>query len=162
MTNQNYTVYTDGSCSGNPGSGGWAFMILNEDGNIMSSGCGSCPKTTNNRMELLAVINGLNNTPEFSHVVVLCDSQYVSNAFNNRWLDKWQNNNWKTASGSAVKNQDLWKRLLSAYQSRLVEFRWVKGHALNEYNNAVDQSAVSANRQQINSSEDVGYNMYGC
>ena len=113
-------------------------------------------------MELLAVINGLNNTPEFSHVVVLCDSQYVSNAFNNRWLDKWRNNTWKTASGSAVKNQDLWKKLLSAYQSRLVEFRWVKGHALNEYNNAVDQSAVSANRQQINSSEDVGYNMYGC
>lgn len=132
-------LYTDGACSGNPGAGGWA-SILNYQGKEKIFTGGEL-ETTNNRMELMAIIVGLENIKSGAKIKVFSDSAYVVNAFNQNWLSNWQRNNWKTSGKSDVLNKDLWQRLLAAKQDKEVEFVKVKGHSDNENNNRCDALA---------------------
>ena len=134
-------IYTDGACSGNPGLGGYcAILIYNGIEKIVS---GSEQGTTNNRMELLAVIKGLEALKEKCKVNLYSDSQYVVDAFLQGWIENWQNNGWKTANKKPVKNPDLWLKLLEYNRVHDINFIKVKGHADNEYNNRCDQIAVA-------------------
>ena len=144
------TLYTDGACSGNPGVGGYGAILVHVDANGIrhekefSQGY---KMTTNNQMELLAVIVGLEALKKPCEVTVYSDSKYVVDAFNNKWIDGWIAKGWKTAGKSPVKNVDLWKRLLEAKKQHDVEFIWVKGHAGHEYNERCDSLAVAAGKK---------------
>jgi len=134
-------IYTDGACSGNPGKGGYcAILMYNGVEKVVS---GSEKETTNNRMELLAVIKGLECLKEQCSVKLYSDSTYVTDAFNKNWVTEWQLRGWRTASKKEVKNPDLWKRLIELTSFHQVEFIKVKGHSDNEYNNRCDKIAVS-------------------
>ena len=136
------TIYTDGACSGNPGPGGWgAVLIYNENKKEIS---GANKETTNNIMEITAVLEALKLLKEECKVKVYSDSAYVVNAFNNGWIYNWQKNNWKTADKKPVKNQELWQELYSLFKTHKVEFIKVKGHSDNELNNRCDFLATSA------------------
>lgn len=133
-------IYTDGACSGNPGLGGYCAILIYKG--VEKVVKGSEKDTTNNRMELLAVIKGLEALKEPCQVDLYSDSQYVVDAFNKGWIETWQQNNWRTSNKSDVKNVDLWKQLISLAQINTVNFIKVKGHADNEYNNKCDKFAV--------------------
>jgi ribonuclease HI len=135
-------IYTDGSCSGNPGPGGWAAILIH--GRHEREISGSEPDTTNNRMELRAVVESLRALNKPCKALVHTDSAYIANAFNDRWIDNWQKRGWKTAAKKLVKNKDLWLDLLSAMEIHDVTFVKVKGHADNALNNRVDELAVAA------------------
>jgi len=136
-------IYTDGACSGNPGVGGWGAILMY---NGHQKECAGYDKlTTNNRMELFGVIMALKQLKEPCEVEVYTDSAYVSNAFNQKWIEQWQKMGWKTASKSEVKNQDLWKMLLLEMNRHSIKFIKVKGHSDNEFNNRCDELA----REQI-------------
>lgn len=132
-------LYTDGACSGNPGPGGWGAVLL--FGPHRREMSGFEPNTTNNRMELTAVIEGFRALKEPCSVTVYSDSQLVVKAFNEGWLDNWQRTGFKQGK---VKNQDLWRQLLEAINSHRVKWVWVRGHAENELNNRCDQLARKA------------------
>ncbi len=133
-------LYTDGACSGNPGVGGWgAILIYNGHEKEVS---GYNKDTTNNRMEIFAVIQGLKQLNQPCEVTVYSDSAYVCNAFTEKWIDEWQANNWRTKSKDKVKNDDLWKLLLMQMEDHKVSFVKVKGHADNVYNNRCDKLAT--------------------
>lgn len=133
-------IYTDGACSGNPGPGGYcAILIYNGIEKIIS---GSEFETTNNRMELLGVIKGLEALKEKCHVELYSDSQYVVDAFNQGWINSWQLSGWRTANKKEVKNSDLWSKLLEYTNYHEVVFNKVRGHADNKYNNRCDKIAV--------------------
>ncbi len=133
-------IYTDGACSGNPGNGGYcAILIYNGVEKVVS---GAKVETTNNRMELLAVIEGLKCLKEKCDCVIYSDSQYVVDAFNKGWIEDWQKLGWKTSSKKPVKNIDLWQELLSVLSGNNYAFVKVKGHSDNEYNNRCDKIAV--------------------
>lgn len=129
-------IYTDGACSGNPGNGGWAAILIY--GNIKKEISGGEKQTTNNRMELRAVIEGLKALKQPCKVNLYSDSAYVVNAFLNNWIIDWQLNNWKTSSNKEVKNIDLWSELLDLLSIHKVTWHKVKGHSDNELNNACD------------------------
>lgn len=135
------TLYTDGACSGNPGKGGYAAILIYKG--LEKEIVGGEEVTTNNRMELAAVINGLEALKEPCLVEVYSDSQYVVGAMNEGWLDGWRKNGWKTSAKKPVKNPDLWQKLYELTLKHKVTFIKVKGHADNEYNNRCDQLAVS-------------------
>jgi ribonuclease HI len=135
-------MYTDGSCKGNPGPGGWAAILICGEHEKRFSG--SENNTTNNRMELKAIIEGMRALKRPVKLEVVTDSQYVSKAINEGWLDRWQKKGWKTAGKTPVKNQDLWEELLRLMQKHMVEFVWTKGHANDELNNEVDALAQKA------------------
>ncbi len=141
------TIYTDGACSGNPGPGGYGTILVYVDSKgvahekELSEGF---LDVTNNRMELMAVICGLEALNKPSSVTVITDSKYVADAFNNNWIEGWIKKGWKTAGKSAVKNVDLWQRLLKAKEPHDVKFVWIKGHAGHKYNERCDTLAVSA------------------
>ncbi len=141
-------IYTDGACSGNPGNGGYCAILIYKG--IEKVVSGSELNTTNNRMELLAVINGLKKLKEPCDVEIFSDSAYVTEAFNKMWIEDWQKNNWKTSSKQDVKNIDLWKELLSYTKKHKITFIKVKGHSDNEYNNRCDKIAVSEYKKIIN------------
>ncbi|MDE6565807.1 MAG: ribonuclease HI [Clostridia bacterium] len=135
-------IYTDGACSYNPGPGGWgAILIYNGVEKRISGGE---PNTTNNRMELLAVINGLSCLKEQCEVELFSDSAYVVNAYLQKWVDNWKANGWKKQK-SEIKNLELWKQLDSLVNFHNVKFIKVKGHSDNVYNNECDKMA----RQQV-------------
>ncbi len=136
------TLYTDGACSGNPGPGGWGVLL--QAGPHERTLKGAEPETTNNRMELMAVIEGLRALKEPCRVAVHTDSAYIVNAFAERWIDGWQRRGWKTAGKKPVKNRDLWEELLRLKAIHEVVFVKVKGHSDDERNNYVDGVAVSA------------------
>ena len=135
------TIYTDGACSGNPGPGGWAAILM--AGGAKKELSGGEKDTTNNRMELMAVIEGLNALKRPCKVDIYSDSAYVVNAFEQNWIDKWIRNGWKNSAKAEVANSDLWKRLLELTSTHNVTFHKVKGHADNEYNNRCDELAVA-------------------
>lgn len=136
------TLYTDGACSGNPGVGGWgAILMFNGHEKEIS---GAEADTTNNRMEISAVIYGLECLKEPCEVSVYSDSAYTVNAFANRWIYGWAASGWKKADNKPVLNDDLWKRLLKLTEIHRVTFHKVKGHADNEYNNRCDKLATDA------------------
>jgi ribonuclease HI len=133
-------IYTDGACSGNPGPGGWAaILIYNKKEKEIS---GSIKETTNNRMELFAPIMALKQLKETCKVTIYTDSAYLHNAFKEGWIESWQQNNWKSSTKKEVANVDLWKLLLSAMNGHTVNFVKVKGHSDNVYNNRCDKLAV--------------------
>ena len=133
-------IYTDGACSGNPGLGGYCSILLYKGVEKVISGAEQ--ETTNNRMEMLAVIKGLEALKEPCNVNLYSDSQYVVDAFNEKWIDSWQNNNWRGSNKKEVKNVDLWLKLLELTKTHTVNFIKVKGHSDNEYNNKCDKIAV--------------------
>lgn len=135
-------VYTDGSCEGNPGRGGWAAIIrYNKNEKIVS---GRSPDTTNNRMELTAALKALQALKEPCNVRLHTDSLYLKRAFTDGWIIRWRSNGWKNTSGEAVKNQDLWQALWDEVGKHQVTWIKVKAHANNKLNNRVDQLAVKA------------------
>lgn len=134
-------IYTDGACSGNPGIGGYCAILIYKGVEKIVSGC--VKDTTNNRMELLSVIEGLKVLNEKCRVNLYSDSQYVVDAFNLKWIENWQNNGWRTSNKKEVKNADLWKELLVLFDKHQVNFIKVKGHSDNEFNNRCDKIAVS-------------------
>ena len=149
------TIYTDGACSGNPGPGGWCAILEYQGREKMISG--GEESTTNNRMELMAVIVALEALNRPCEVEVHSDSQYVVNAFNKHWIDGWKKRGWKTANKQPVKNRDLWERLLTAKSKHKVDFIWVKGHAGHELNERCDELATTA-ADGSNLDIDAGFN----
>ena len=136
------TIYTDGACSGNPGPGGWGTILMyNENKKEISGGKDN---TTNNVMELTAVIEGLKLLKFPCKVKLYSDSAYVVNAFNQKWIYGWLKNGWKNASKEPVKNKELWQELYELTKIHEFEFIKVKGHADNEYNNRCDELARNA------------------
>lgn len=139
---QNVTIYTDGACSGNPGPGGYAAVIIY--GDKEKEIFGREADTTNNRMELRAAIEGLKMLTKPCEVKLYSDSAYLVNAYNNNWVKNWKKNGWKNASKEPVKNVDLWEELENLMGIHKVEYIKVKGHADNKYNNRCDELAVAA------------------
>lgn len=154
-------IYTDGACANNPGLGGYGIVMMYIDKNStlhtkeFSKGF---RYTTNNRMELMAVIDALNMLQKPCEVELYSDSKYVIDAINQKWLEGWQKKNWKLNTKNPVKNIDLWKKFLLAKKDHKIEFIWVKGHVSNEYNERCDRLAVSARTSQ-NLEEDTGFNL---
>ena len=136
------TIYTDGACSGNPGPGGWGAVLMYKENKKEISG--SKQDTTNNVMELTAVIEALKILKFPCEVELYSDSAYVVNAFDKGWIYNWVKNNWKTADKKPVKNQELWQDLYELTKIHKVSFIKVKGHADNEYNNRCDELATGA------------------
>lgn len=136
------TIYTDGACSGNPGPGGWGSILMYKDNKKEISG--GKKDTTNNVMELTAVIEGLKLLKFPCKVKLYSDSAYVVNAFNQKWIYGWLKNGWKNSSKEPVKNKELWQELYNLTKVHEVEFIKVKGHADNEYNNRCDELARNA------------------
>ena len=155
----NVKIYTDGSAKGNPnGPGGYGTVLLYVDTKGMTHRrelSGGYKKTTNNRMEMMAAIAGLEALIRPCQVDLYSDSQYLVRAFNDHWVDRWKKNNWQTGKKEPVKNQDLWDRLLKAMEPHQVTFHWVKGHAGNPENERCDELAVTA-AQGRNLLEDAG------
>ena len=133
-------IYTDGSCLGNPGAGGWAAVIVKEN-NQREEIFGGEEHTTNNRMELTAAIKALEKIPTGAAVELFTDSSYLKNAFTQGWLVKWKRNGWRTSTGGQVLNKDLWLALDELISTRAVNFNWVKGHAGNFFNERCDALA---------------------
>ncbi len=138
-------LYTDGACSGNPGPGGWAAVLI--WGEKRKEISGYAPSTTNNRMELTALLEGLAALKAPCSVQVHSDSTYVVNAFRQGWLSRWQKNGWRTSQAGAVENRDIWQAILRAQEPHHVEFHWVKGHARDAENNRCDELAREAIRR---------------
>ena len=142
-------MYTDGACSGNPGAGGYGTILRYKDttGQYHEKELTAGYKmTTNNRMELLAVIVGLEALKKPCKVKITSDSKYFIDAFEQKWIESWQSNNWKNASKKPVKNMDLWKRLLKAMEIHDIELIWVKGHKGHEFNERCDKLAVNSSK----------------
>ncbi|MCY4595543.1 MAG: ribonuclease HI [Bryobacterales bacterium] len=144
-------LITDGSCLGNPGRGGWAAILRYGEHSLELFGAER--QTTNNRMEITAVLNGLRALKESCRVTVETDSQYVKNGITT-WIHRWKKRGWKTTSGSPVKNQDLWRELESALAGHQVNWVWVKGHANHSDNIRCDELArKAASRAENDSAE---------
>lgn len=139
------TIYTDGACSGNPGPGGYGTVL--KQGSHRKELSEGFKLTTNNRMEMLAVIKGLESLKfENSDVKLYSDSKYIVDAVNKGWAKKWRANGWKRNKKEMAKNPDLWTRLLDLLEKHTVEFIWVKGHAGNPENECCDELAVAASQ----------------
>jgi len=131
-------LFTDGACRGNPGLGGWGAVL--RFGEHEKSLYGGEPDTTNNRMELLAAIKGLESLKESCQVILTTDSKYVMQGIQD-WMPKWKQNGWKTAAKAPVKNQDLWQTLDREVQRHTIQWEWVKGHSGHRENELADQLA---------------------
>lgn len=138
-------LITDGACLGNPGPGGWAYIL--RFGKHAREKWGSAKDTTNNRMELTAAIEGLGALKEPCQVEVVTDSEYVKNGITT-WIHGWKRNGWKTAAKKPVVNQDLWQELERATEGHDIRWTWTKGHASHEDNNRCDELATRAAREQ--------------
>lgn len=134
-------IFTDGACSGNPGKGGWGAIL--RFGEYQKELSGGEKNTTNNRMELIAVIEALKALKEPCEVVITTDSKYVSDAVTLGWAENWRKNGWKKADKKPALNADLWEQLLELLAQHKVTFNWVKGHAGHIENERCDQLAVS-------------------
>ena len=135
-------IWTDGACSGNPGNGGWGVFIKYIDGKAIQLS-GSEINTTNNRMEMLAVIEGLKYLKNYTNIVVHTDSKYVMDGITN-WIHTWKTNNWKNSQKKDVKNKDLWQELDNISRNFKIKWKWVKGHSGIEENDIADLLATNA------------------
>ena len=138
---KNVEIYTDGACRGNPGVGGWGAVL--KYGSIEREISGGEASTTNNRMELTAVISALSLLKEPCHVTLTSDSKYVIDAIQKGWLDSWQKKGWRKADGKAVLNVDLWEKLVALLSTHRVDFVWVHGHTGHKYNERCDELATT-------------------
>lgn len=139
------TIYTDGACSGNPGPGGWGAILAYQDRELELSG--GARSTTNNRMELMAVIEALGRLKEPCIVDLYSDSKYVVDALEKGWVWGWKQRGWTKADKKPALNVDLWETLLPLVQRHDMRYHWVKGHAQNEKNNRCDQLAVAESQK---------------
>ena len=137
-----YKIYTDGACSGNPGTGGWGAVIFEENKKQINIS-GKIKNTTNNRMELMAPIMALKKIKIKSNVIIFTDSTYVKNGIT-EWIKKWENNGWKNANKKPVKNKDLWIKLNDLCKKYKIDWKWIKSHSNNEYNDLADDLATRA------------------
>ena len=138
-------IYTDGACSGNPGPGGWAaVLVYNGNEKLISGGE---PSTTNNRMELTAVVTTLEALKEGCDVTLTSDSKYVVDAINQGWLVSWQKKGWKKSDGKPALNVDLWLKLVPQLERHKVTFVWIKGHDGHPYNERCDLAAVAESQK---------------
>ena len=133
-------IYTDGACSGNPGAGGWAAILIYNEHSLELSGYED--NTTNNRMELTGPIRALEKLKEPCKVMMYSDSSYVVDGFNKNWVKGWKRRGWKRSNGQPVLNPELWKRLDELVSMHDVTWHWVKGHADNLFNNRCDELAT--------------------
>ena len=144
-------VYTDGSCLGNPGNGGWAFLVNNKG--VISSRSGYSLSTTNNQMELTAAIKAIEHLINHEEMHIYTDSNYVKNGITS-WIINWKKNDWKTSSKNQVKNKELWERLDNLNYRKKIQWKWVKAHDTNKLNNEVDllarQSAETLTESAFN------------
>lgn len=160
-----YNIFTDGSCLNNPGPGGYAFIAYNEEDPIKPflKVSGGKPETTNNEMELMAVVRALDHiiqtvakirTNVVHTIYIHSDSAYVINSINNNWVDFWKKNNWYTKGGTTVKNKELWERLLKQMENKKCHIRFckVKGHSGDVNNELVDKAAVAASKRMAGES----------
>lgn len=138
-------LYTDGACSGNPGPGGWGALLLWKGKEREMKG--GAPDTTNNRMEMMAVIEGLKALKKPCYVKIHSDSALIVNTFKKGWIKSWQQRGWKKSNKKPVENRDLWEKMLKAMKPHTIEWIKVKGHADNQLNNRVDRLAVQASQQ---------------
>ena len=146
QTFKEVTIYTDGACSGNPGPGGYGVvLIFNGNRKEISGGFNN---TTNNRMELMGVIMGLESLKEKCKVQIVSDSKYIVDAVEKGWLAKWRSNGWMRTKSEEAKNSDLWKRLWDLMEYHEVRFKWVKGHSDNPENTVCDKLAVSETKKE--------------
>ncbi len=144
-------LFTDGACSGNPGPGGWAYVLRHPRTGNEKEVSGAEAETTNNRMELLAVIRGLEALQLPCHVELFTDSQYVGKGIS-EWMPKWKQNGWMRGQGSrrtALKNRELWQRLDQLLSQHQVRFSWIAGHSGHEENERCDQLAVAAYQKYL-------------
>ncbi|MCP4432564.1 MAG: ribonuclease HI [Gammaproteobacteria bacterium] len=141
MTDKKVVMYTDGACRGNPGPGGWGVLMSFQENSKTLHGYEA--ETTNNRMELTAVIKGLATLKRHCQIELYTDSKYVLQGIND-WIDNWKQNGWKTANKKAVKNADLWKQLDKETSRHWIKWHWVKGHSGNPGNESADQLANQA------------------
>ena len=139
-------IFTDGACKGNPGIGGWGAILIYKD--HKKEICGSSADTTNNIMELTAVIKALDTLKEPCHVVLTTDSNYVKDGITD-WIKNWKLNGWKTSNKQPVKNQDLWKQLDILSEKHVIEWKWVKGHSGHPGNEHADALANEAIEQSV-------------
>ncbi len=135
-------IFTDGACSGNPGPGGWAAILFSNGTSREFSG--GLAGTTNNRMEILAMLKGLEALDKKSKVLVITDSRYLHDALNKDWLRRWQHNGWRTAGKKPVKNQDLWKKMIELLKKHEVTIQWTPAHQGRLENERCDQLARAA------------------
>jgi ribonuclease HI len=140
-----YTVYSDGACAGNPGPGGWGTIVAFPDGHEEEFSGGE-PQTTNNRMEMMAVLQGLSRIPNDSAARVVTDSQYVVNGAKS-WLASWKRKGWRTSTGKSVLNRDLWESIDAELERLALVWEWVRGHAGHPENERCDQLARNAIQQ---------------
>lgn len=138
MSAETINIYTDGACKGNPGAGGWGALLV--AGSHRKEICGGEPQTTNNRMEMMAVIRALEVLKRPSRVQVHTDSQYVQKGIS-EWMTGWKKRNWRTADGKPVKNQDLWLELDTLSHLHEIQWNWVRGHAGHPENERADELA---------------------
>ena len=139
-----YIIYTDGACSGNPGPGGWGAVILNEEKNEINIS-GKELSTTNNRMELTAPIMALRKVKKASRITIYTDSTYLKNGITT-WIKNWEKNGWMSKNKKPVKNKDLWVTLNKLSKEQIIDWKWVKAHAGNKYNEIADKLATEAIR----------------
>jgi ribonuclease HI len=139
MSLKRVVIHTDGSCLGNPGPGGWAVILRYRDHEREMAG--GFAQTTNNRMEVMAVLKALHSLKEPCCVDLYTDSQYVAKAVREGWLKKWRSNGWRNAAGKPVKNRDLWEQLLPLLERHDIRFFWLKGHAGHPENERCDELA---------------------
>lgn len=150
-----HIFYTDGACQGNPGPGGWGVVHFkphpNLDGKHLPHEAlqGSSKFTTNNIMEMTAVLTAIKAVPEGGEGIIHTDSQYVKNGITS-WIHSWKKNGWRTSGKQPVKNAELWKELDEAFSKRKIDMVWVKGHNGHEFNELADSLATSAAKDQIN------------
>ena len=148
ITNK-FRIYTDGSCRGNGNEnakGGWAYVIIKENGEIVDSQTGFKKDTTNNRMELTALAKALEASTNISNTIfeVYTDSAYIHNCYTQKWYEKWLENGWINSSKQPVKNKELWEYIIPYFNNEKYSFNKVKGHSTDKYNNMVDKKAVKA------------------
>ncbi len=136
-------LYTDGACSGNPGPGGWAYILKHPGNGQAVERSGGEPATTNNRMELMSVIEGLSSLEGPSHVELYSDSQYVCKGLS-EWLEQWKARGWRRGRNEKVKNVDLWQRLDKLSQVHKLKCNWIRGHNEHPENERCDELAVAA------------------
>jgi ribonuclease HI len=141
-----WRIWSDGACSGNPGPGGWGTIVEGPEGRQELSG--GYRLTTNNRMEMMGAISGLEAVPRGGRVLLTTDSRYVVDALEKKWLAGWKRKGWRKADGGPVANVDLWQRLEAAMAGKFLRLEWVKGHAGHRENERCDQLAVAASHRK--------------
>jgi len=147
MSKNSIIIYTDGACSPNPGIGGWGAILISKKHNLRKEISGTEVLSTNNRMEIIAVIKAFETLKKPCVVDLYTDSTYVRNAFEKNWINNWKNNGWKNKGKKPIANKDLWLRLLDVSRRHEVSWHWVKGHSNNTENNRCDELAVKARKK---------------